>query len=199
MKSEKLTTKEKLFVEFYLGESRFNGTDAARRAAYSAKSENALSQQARVLLRKPQIQMQIEARISEAAMSANEVLSRLSDIARGKVTDVVDENGKFNLELAKRNEKDGLLKKLKTKRTSKQVNKFVDGDGESGEAEEFETSLVYEEVEFEMYSAHEALRDLGKYHKLFTEKHEITGANGAPLMQPVADAIEKIYGNDSTK
>ena len=32
----------------------------------------------------------------------------------------------------------------------------------------------------------------------FRERHEFTGAEGSPLMQPIADAILKIYGDDAS-
>jgi hypothetical protein len=40
---------------------------------------------------------------------------------------------------------------------------------------ETDTEIIYEEIEFEMYSAHEGLRDLGKHHKLFTDKVDVSG------------------------
>jgi hypothetical protein len=163
-----LTTKLRLFVEYYLGEARFNGTAAARLAGYQG-DDNTLAAIASQNLRKLKVREAITARLHEAAMPANEVLARLTEIARGKVTDVLDEDGKFDLKLARKAKKDGLLKKLKRKTTAKKVDRFSEGDEEP---ETFETSLVYEEVEFEMYSAHEALRDLGKYHGLFKDKTE---------------------------
>jgi phage terminase small subunit len=188
MAKDELTAKERMFVEYFLGESFFNATDAARRAGYRHPNV-----QGPRMLVKVSIRDAVAARVGEAAMTANEVLARLTEIGRGKVTDFVDDDGKFDLEKARKAKKDGLLKKLKVKRTSKRVDRFEDGDGE--QAETFETSLVYEEVEFEMYSAHEALRDLGKYHKLFTEKVEHSNPDGTPLMQPVADALLKAYGD----
>lgn len=189
-----LAPKESAFVNAYLvGESRFNATESAKIAGYKG-NRNTLSSVGYELLRKPDIFREVQRRINEAAMSANEVLLRLSNIASGKITDVVNEDGKFDLALAKRRGKDSLLKKLKIKRTSKKLDSFT---GESEEGETFETSLLYEEVEFEMYSAHEALRDLGKYHKLFTEKYEHSNPDGSPLMAPVSDAMLKIYGPQS--
>lgn len=106
-------------------------------------------------------------------MTANEVLARLTGIARGDVADVLDEEGRFDFQKARRDKKTALLRKIKRKTTAKKVDRFTEGAEE--EAETFETSVVYEEVEFEMYSAHEALRDLGKYHKLFADRVEHVG------------------------
>lgn len=173
-----LTPKERMFVNAYLGEARFNATEAASIAGYEG-TRNALGVKGFELLRKSKITAIVNQRMNEAAMSANEVLSRLSDIATGKITDCVNEDGKFDLELAKERGVDKLLKKLKIKRTSKKVDSQTTGPDDDPET--LETSLLYEEVEFEMYSAHEALRDLGKYHKLFTEKLEHSGADGLPI------------------
>lgn len=180
-KKDGLTAKESLFVSAYLGESRFNATQAARIAGYKG-NDVTLSSVGYENLRKPQIAATVNERINEAAMSSNEVLSRLSDIASGKITDVVDDDGNFDLKLAKERGKDQLLKKLKIKRTSKKVDSFTPARGDDEEEREtLETALIYEEVEFEMYSAHEALRDLGKYHRLFADRVEHSGKDGGPF------------------
>jgi hypothetical protein len=173
-----LTCKQRMFVDSYLSNG-FNATEAARAAGYRGKDDHSLASIGYENLRKPEISAAVQQRMNEAAMSANEVLARLSKIARGEVVDFLDEDGKFDLRTARRLQKAGLLKKLKSKRTSKNVDTLTEGEEDSRET--LETSLVYEEVEFEMYSAHEALRDLGKYHKLFTDKHEIGGVGGGPV------------------
>jgi phage terminase small subunit len=168
-----LKTKQRLFVESYLSNG-FNATEAARMAGYQG-NDNTLSSVGYENLRKPEIAAAVSGRVNEAAMSANEVLARLSSIARGSVSDFLDENEKFDLKRARTAKRDGLLKKLKKKSTSKKVDTFTPGKDE--EAETIETSLVYEEVEFEMYSAHDALRDLGKYHSLFNERSGVLNLN----------------------
>jgi phage terminase small subunit len=194
--NEKLTTKQRLFIEAYLGEAQFNATQAARIAGYKG-NDNVLGVTGHELLRNPKIAAVVSERINEAAMSANEVMARLSAIARGDLADVTDEDGRFDFEKARRAKKTGLLKKLKRKTTAKKVDAFTEGEEE--EKETIETSVIHEEVEFEMYSAHEALRDLGKFHKLFTDKVEHSNPDGTPLMQPVSEAILKIYGNSSDR
>ena len=176
-----LTGKQKVFIDAYLSNG-FNATEAARMSGYKG-NDNVLGVVGHENLRNPKIAVIVQERLNEAAMSANEVLARLSKIARGEVTDFVDNDGKFDLQTARRLQKQGLLKKLKTKRTSKRVDTIDTGDEESRET--LETSLVYEEVEFEMYSAHEALRDLGKYHKLLNDRQEISGLNGGPIQVTV--------------
>lgn len=175
--SDGLTGKQQAFINAYLSNG-FNATDAARQAGYEG-NDNVLGVQGHENLRNPKIASIISERINEAAMSANEVLARLSQIARGEVTDFLDEDGKWDLKTARKLKKQGLLKKVKSKRTSKQLDSITEGNEDSRET--LETSLVYEEVEFELYSAHEALRDLGKFHKLFNDRQEIGGINGGPI------------------
>lgn len=174
-----LTGKQQAFINAYLGEARFNATEAARLAGYDGGTDASLAQIGYENLRKLEIATEINARIHESAMSANEVLDRLSQIARGEVTDFLDEDGEWDLKTARKLKKSGLLKKVKSKRTSKQVDSIINNNEDSRET--LETALVYEEVEFELYSAHEALRDLGKFHKLFNDRQEIGGLNGGPI------------------
>jgi hypothetical protein len=182
-----LTGKQRLFTEAYLSNG-FNATEAARSAGYKG-NDNVLGVTGFDNLRNPKIAVIVQHRMNEAAMSANEVMARLSTIARGDVNDCLDEDGKFDLQKARRLQKTRLLKKLKSKRTSKRVDSFIEGDEK--EKETLETSLVYEEVEFEMYSAHEALRDIGKFHRLFTDRYEVGGIGGGPLQIEVEFIEEK--------
>jgi phage terminase small subunit len=159
-----LTGKQKIFVEAYIGEARFNATEAARIAGLRHPNKQGPRE-----LVKVGIKQAIAARLDEAAMSANEVLFRLTEIARGDADDFLDEQGRFDLQRIRERKKTGLIKKIKQKNTSKKVDKY---ETEGDEPETIETSLVYQEIEFELYSAPEALALLGKHHKLFTEKHE---------------------------
>lgn len=171
---EGLTGKQQAFINAYLSNG-FNATEAARQAGYEG-NDNVLGVTGHENLRIPKIASIVQERLNEAAMSANEVLARLSKIARGEVTDFLDDEGRFDLKSARRLQKAGLLKKVKSKRTSKQIDALTEDERET-----LETSLISEEVEFELYSAHEALRDLGKYHKLLSDRQEISGLNGGPI------------------
>ncbi|MBS3915585.1 MAG: terminase small subunit [Bacteroidetes bacterium] len=172
-----LKGKQKLFADFYVGDALFNGTKAARLAQYEGDN-NTLAVTASRLLRNAKVSQYIEDKLAVYAMGVNETIARLAEIARGDVDDVLDEEGKFSLKVARENNKTHLLKKIKTKRTIKQsktepneeINNLLSDD----EIEPLtkQTEIIYEEVEFEMYSAHEAQRDIGKIHKLFTEKIE---------------------------
>ena len=72
-----LTRKQKVFIDKYL--TCWNATDAARRAGYSERSASEIGYEN---LRKPQIAAEIDRRMSEHAVEANEVLHHLSTIAK---------------------------------------------------------------------------------------------------------------------
>jgi phage terminase small subunit len=163
------TDKQQAFIREYLVD--FNATQAAIRAGYSERSARSIGAEN---LAKPDIL----AAIREQVTSADEVLVRLTDIARGDMADLMDitpsgftfrlllkdENGERVV-----NPKTKLIKKIKQK-----VTTFLSKSDDGEDREIIETEL-------ELYSAHEALRDLGKYHKLFVERSELSGPNGGPV------------------
>jgi phage terminase small subunit len=176
----KLTGKQKLFADAYIGKAHFNARKAAEMAGYNGDC-NSLAVIGSQNLRKLNISSYIEEKLKNFGMGANEVLTRLARIVNGDVDDFLSEDGFFDLKKARQNGKTPLLKKLKQKRTIKQKKTEVRDDmrgflaEDEVEAIESDVEIIYEEVEFEMYSAHEALRDLGKFHKLFTDKTELSG------------------------
>lgn len=185
---KKLTPKQKLFADYYLGEAHFNGTKAAELAGY-AGNKATLAQAAFHNLRNTNIETYIDERLSALTMPANVVLTRLTEIAEATIEDVVDEDGRFNFDVVKSNKKAHLIKKIKVKRVSKILR-------EKGSDEDLETSLLHEDIDFEMYSSHEALRDLGKHHKLFTDKIEQEINANHTLDLNIEDEIENIYGDE---
>jgi len=201
----KLTDKQKLFVDYYVGEARQNATKAAKFAGYSEKTAYSIGSEN---LRKPEISEQIEMRLKELTLSATAVLTRLTQIANADVDDFLNEAGQFDLKKARRNGKTPLLKKLKQKRTLKQKKTEIRDDMRTFLAEdetddlETDVEILFEETEFELHSSHEALRDLGKHYKLFTDKTELTGADGKPIefnhSHKVTESILKNYGNDES-
>ncbi len=174
----KLTGKQRLFADYYVGEAHFNGTKAAELAGYKG-NRSTLAMMASQNLRKPYIKTYIDEILSVLTMPANVVLTRLTEYAEGNVEDVCDDKGNFSFELAKKRRKTHLLKKMKVKRTLKlkkteitdNMRDFLATD--EIEDIETETEIIYEEIEFELYSAHEAHRDLAKHHKLLTDKFDI--------------------------
>ena len=142
-----LTAKQQAFVDEYL--LCWNAAQAARAAGYSEATARNIGHEN---LTKPDIQAEIQRRVSERAMSADEVLIRLAEHARGSMADFVTfwdgvSLPKLALEKAHKAGKFGLVKKLKY--------------GKDGE------------VEFELYDAQAALVQLGKVHKLFVERQDV--------------------------
>lgn len=177
-----MNDRQKRFVDEYLVD--FNATQAAIRAGYSQKSARSIGSEN---LTKPDISEAISQAISERLMTENEVIARLSDIARGDIKDLMrissvgyelellskDDEGNFRV-----NPHTKLIKKIKQKVTT------IMPRNEDGEEKE----IV--ETDLELYSALDALALLGRHHKLFTDKTEITGKDGGAI--EVDDARESI-------
>jgi len=157
-----LTGKQTLFVEAYL--RCWNKTESARQAGY-AGNDATLGAIGYENFKKPEIFEEIQRRITESAMSADEVLMRLGDQARGNMGDFWDipekekdgvsvQNGSPTLNLIKAKDKLHLVKKMKVKTTVRTV------------ADIPETTT---EIDFELYDAQAALEKIGRHHKLFTD------------------------------
>lgn len=165
----KLTRKEQLFVDFYI--QTLNATEAARLAKYAHPNT-----QGPRIAGKPHVEAEIESRLAKHHASAEEVLAVLSNHMRGSLgdfLDIDDETGSTRLALAeaKAQGKLGLLKKFKVYRES----------GTSKDGEPWEK----ERQEIELHDPQSAAVHLGKYHKLFTDKTELTGKDGESLQTVV--------------
>lgn len=148
-----LKPKERAFIEHYL--RSWNAADAARQAGYSERSARELG---RRLLTKVDIRAEIEARLSDMQMGTDEVLTRLTDQARGTIEDFgdVDKYGTFSMDLSKAQERGrlGNVKKLKP------------------------TKYGYE---LELHDAQAALVHIGKARGMFIDRKEISGPDGAAI------------------
>lgn len=143
----------------------WNKTEAYQRVYPRIKRTSAASNAYR-LFETPEFQEAISQRLNETAMTADEVLQRVAAHARGDVDDYLDENGNFDLPKARLAKKTGNIKKLKTKKTRRTF-----------EDETVETV----EVEFELYDALAAKALLGKYHRIFVDRAEVSGPDGGPI------------------
>lgn len=105
------TNKQRAFVNEYFVD--FNGTQAAIRAGYPETSAATIASEN---LRKPHIAAEIERRMSERAMSANEALAAMTDMARADISAFVeiDDHGvpRINFSKAQENHQLGLIKKV---------------------------------------------------------------------------------------
>lgn len=77
---DSLTYRQRLFVAYYAGEAKGNGTKAARLAGYAVPDVEAVR-----LLGNARISAAISARTAAVALSQDEVLARLSDIASADI------------------------------------------------------------------------------------------------------------------
>lgn len=164
--AKRLTYKQEAFVRAYLGPALGNATKAAELAGYSGR-RGTLAEVGYENLRKPEIASAIAARLDELAMTRHEVLARLTDMARSDMGDFLDEGEKWgrpvvDLEKAIRDKKTHLIKKIA----------FTKG-----------------KLEFELYDAQAALVQLGKYHKLFVDRTEVTGKDGEPVVVKVLRGV----------
>lgn len=80
--AEKLTPKQRAFVDAYLGKARGNGAEAARIAGYSDPDVSAFD-----CKRNPVIRAHIDAVLESRSLSAQEVLAELTDVARAEWRD----------------------------------------------------------------------------------------------------------------
>lgn len=151
-----MTDKQRLFVEHYLGGANLNATEAAKRAGYPHPK-----QEGHRLKNAPEVAEAISQGLSERAMPAGEVLALLADHAKGTLADFVDvdEQG-WNLNLAKA-EAAGKMHLV------------------------HELAFTKYGPRLKLHDPQAALEKLGRHHKLFTEKHELTGADGKPLLPSI--------------
>lgn len=175
-----LSNKQRVFIAEYLRD--FNATQAAIRAGYSPNSARG---QGSRLLANEDISGEIKKQIEEKQMSADEVLTRLADIARGDMGNFMDISSmSYQLDLHKAKAL-GLTKLIKKVKQRTVTTCHKDGSEE-------ETTTI----EIEPYSALEALGLIGKYHKLFVDRHELTDAEGKSIIpfEKFESALKKIYG-----
>jgi hypothetical protein len=149
----RLTLKQRKFGLAFVGEANGNGVEATRLAGYKG-SDLTLAVVAHENLRKPNIQRFIEqlrskaeAQAADHILSATEVLSGLTRFAKADVADLFPENE--------------WMQEAKQRGVSRLI-KSINFDKDTGKL-----------TKLELHNAHGAHVDLGKYHKLFTDRLEI--------------------------
>lgn len=156
---DELTNRQRAFVEHYL--TCWNATEAARRAKYSAKTAQ---EQGSRLLSNVMVQAAIAKRLTELKMTADEVLLRLAQHARGDIGDLLDASGNIDLKTARR------LKRLHL------VRRISDTD---------------KGISVEMYDAQAALVQIGRALKMFVDRQELTGKDGGPIAIEDVEAVRQ--------
>lgn len=199
MSEEKqLTRKQQVFVDEYL--KCWNAAEAARRAGYSERSAYS---QGWENLRKPEIKAEIDKRLDEAHMSADEALKIIADIGHsdmGVFWKIVDEwmfNPLPEYEILEEVEVIDDTKEPPEKRVSYRVRHAVlDMDKVtdprySHMIKKF-TNSRKTGLSIETYDKHAAARDVLKIAGKFTEHVDVT--SGGEKLKIIVE-----YGNDGNK
>ena len=150
----RLTGKQEAFVVAYVGEAKFNATKAAGIAGYSGDYWT-LAAMASENLKKPKIIERVRQYLGAQAMTADEVLWRLGEIARGGWAEYIKDNGDVDIAGMVADDKAYLITEIRDTREGR-VYKFCDMQA--------------------------ALNQIGKHHGLFVERHELTGADGGAIV-----------------
>jgi hypothetical protein len=197
-----LTCKQRIFVDEYL--RCFNAAESARRAGYSERSAREIG---RKLLTNIDIKAEVDQRLKESRASADEALDRLSDYSRGYVGmffKIVDEwmfHPLPEYQILEEKEVTEEVDGEKVTRICYRV-KYVALDTErvmdprySHLIKKF-TNSRRTGLSIEMYSAHEANRDILKVEGKFTDRVDVT-SGGEPLKPPqIIETIRTVEKND---
>jgi phage terminase small subunit len=141
-----MNKKQQMFIEEYL--RTWNGTQSAIYAGYSKKTARSI---ACTLLTNVDIKQEIESRVSENAMTTDEILARLADIARSNFEDIIDIDEKGDLNIG--------LKVAAEKRKLHLLKAVIP---------------TKEGTKYEFHDPVKALELLGKAQGLFTDKVDLT-------------------------
>lgn len=178
--SPELTLKMRKFCLAFTGEADGNGTQAARLAGYQG-NDVTLAAVASENLRKPQIQAFIrqlranaESKASGKILSATEVLAGLTRIAQADPADVFEADGTLDLQKAKERGVSHLIKSVNFDKDTGKVTKV------------------------ELYNSQTAFVDIGRHHKLFTDKVESNLSADAQrqidALREIARGVEEKFG-----
>lgn len=150
-----------------------SATQAAIEAGYAEKTARQMGSEN---LSKPDIRAEIDRLMAEQSMPASEVLLRLTKHAQTDISDYVKQYGAFmtvDLDAIKRDGLGHLIKKLKPTRHGTEV---------------------------EFHDVQTALLALGKHHKLFVDRHEVTGKDGEPIaIEDARDQLKRLLAAKSER
>ena len=107
----KVSMSQAIFVEEYLANG-FSATDAAKAAKYSAFKRDGFAKIGSSVLKSKNVKSLVARRIAERALSANEVIDRIREVADGTVADMLDDNGYVDLARARDRKKMHLIKEI---------------------------------------------------------------------------------------
>lgn len=163
----KLTDKQKLFISYYL--QTLNATQAAKAAGYSEDTARNIGCEN---LTKPNIRAEINRLMAEKAMPKEEVIARFNQQARS-------EHAQFW-----RSDFGELVyvdMKALVDAGYGHLIKSVTRDAQTGKV-----------TKIEFYDAQAALVHIGKIHKMFTDRTEVSGKDGGPIQTEDVTSDEKL-------
>lgn len=166
MSDQPLPAKMRAFVAAYSG----NATEAARLAGYKG-TPNSLAVKGYTLMRDPRVKAAVEAKLEaqneRLQLKGDDVLRELLLIAKSDLRQAFDADG-------------GLKKLSEMPEDIARVLSSVDTDELRSDG-----VPIGETRKVKLWDKVKALELLGKHLKLFTEKHEVTGADGANLFEGI--------------
>lgn len=165
-----MNARHQQFINEYL--QTWNATEAYCRVYPKVNRQTARANAAR-LLANASISGEVDRRIAENTMSANEVLARQTDIGRGDIGEFIN----LSPEEIKHSGRSHLIKKFT--RTITTTSK-----------KDFESTT--ESFMVETYDAQAAQVQMGKYHKLWTDKSEVENTGSIPIMLVQPGLLEKL-------
>jgi phage terminase small subunit len=172
MAERKLTAKQEAFVAAYLSNGR-NGA-AAYRAAYNSKASAArVAEEAKKLLKHPLIAPRVAEVVEKAAerteITAARVLEELGKLGFANMLDyvTVQGDGSAYVDLS------ALTREQAAAIQEITVDEYMEGRGEF--------ARPVKRTKVKLADKRGALELLGRHLKMFIERHEHSGPNGAPI------------------
>lgn len=184
-KRKQLTGKQQAFINAYFANG-FVGWRAAQAAGYQG-DEATLRNAASRLLTNANVTHAINARWKRLAMNADEVIARLTEMARGDLSEVLNDQGDFDIAKARERGKMFLVHKHKT------TEKYIPQEGHD--------DIVIRTTELEFYDAQAALGTLAKYHGLLSDRLKVEdwrseAVEGLRKGEITPDAAIDVFGDE---
>jgi hypothetical protein len=148
---QSLNWRQRMFVRCFLGESKGNATDAARKAGYLDPEIAGWR-----LKQNAAIARALEAAVTEAGMTAEEILDNLTEMATFDATEFMDQWGHLD------------IRKLIAAGKANMIQAIIP---------------TANGTTYKLYSRKEALELLGKYRKLFIERISLEGFDPASMTE----------------
>lgn len=175
-----MTAQQQKFINAYFL-NNCNATEAAQAAGYKSPAQRGCE-----IKKLPEVAAEIERRLAESAMSANEVLARLTEHARADMADLLNFGDEVEMtpeQIADRaaaeqliaaypkNKQDAVRAQMGLKKADPYLDlRMARRTGKSRLIKSLDPTEFG--VKITLHDAQAALVQLGRFHKLFTDKVE---------------------------